>query len=299
MIVLTVALILFALLSILLVIQNIRKERELRRMAWFLRSRDVEDNARLTAEVRSKGVLELDRVINDELDALQAERIRLERQEREFRQGLAGLSHDIRTPLAGAQGYMQLLDTEEDPALRLRYHEGITRRLEDLKHLLDQLFLYVQVSDADYALECSPVDANAILAESLATFYPEFSQRGWTPGIELANEVCTVRANEEALSRIFRNLIANALCHGSTAPQIRQQGSTFVFENRLHAPQLLEPGRLFERFYTFTPKGTERSGSRRGSGLGLAIVAQLAAAIDAGVTAELQEDRLVIRLCFE
>ncbi len=298
MILLIAALVLIALLCIILAVQAIRKERELRRMARFLRSRKRTDNARLTAEIRSEGFLELDRAINDELDALQRERILLERQEREFRLGLAGLSHDIRTPLAGAQGYAQLLESEEDPALRERYLEGVSRRLEDLRHLLDQLFLYVQVSDADYKLTCTPVDANAVLSESLAAFYPQFKSKGWTPAVLLTNEACTVEANEEALMRIFRNLISNALRHGSEAPIITQEDRRFTIENRVTDAHLLEVDRLFDRFYTFLPEKGTQGAARQGSGLGLAIVAQLAQAMGAEVTAALSGDRLRIALRF-
>ena len=59
---------------------------------------------------------------------------------------MACISHDIRTPLAGAMGYLQLL--EEEPDRREEYQPIVKKRLEELDRLLDQLFLYTRLLNA-------------------------------------------------------------------------------------------------------------------------------------------------------
>ena len=95
---------------------SFRYERELRRLARFLDQREPTGNARMTAFVRTRGVLGIARGVNAELDELQDERIASQQARQAFRAGLTCLSHDIRTPLAGAQGYLQLAEGEADPA---------------------------------------------------------------------------------------------------------------------------------------------------------------------------------------
>ena len=82
--------------------------REVRRMARFLRERDVHSNARLTVEAPGRSFAELASAVNGQLDAAQEERVAARRQQQEFQRDLASLSHDIRTPLMGAKGYLRL-----------------------------------------------------------------------------------------------------------------------------------------------------------------------------------------------
>ena len=116
---------------------SFRYERELRRMARFLDQREPTGNARMTAFVRTRGVLGIARGVNAELDELQNERIASQQARQAFQAGLTCLSHDIRTPLAGAQGYLQLVEDEADPAAKERYLSAAAHRLDDVRVLLD------------------------------------------------------------------------------------------------------------------------------------------------------------------
>ena len=129
---------------------SFRYERELRRMARFLDQREPTGNARMTAFVRTRGVLGIARGVNAELDELQNERIASQQARQAFQAGLTCLSHDIRTPLAGAQGYLQLVEDEADPAAKERYLSAAAHRLDDVRVLLDDLFSFAQVHDPSF-----------------------------------------------------------------------------------------------------------------------------------------------------
>ena len=146
-----------------------RQERELRKLAQFLNRRDSASNARVTISVHSRGCSSLGQAINRQLDRHQGERIAAEEHASEMRQGLTYLSHDIRTPLAGAKGYAQLLEDEGDVTARRRYLEAIARRIDDASKLLDQLFAYAQVQDPDCLLYTSRcVSETAYVLEDVA-----------------------------------------------------------------------------------------------------------------------------------
>ena len=265
----------------------VRYERELRRMTRFLDQREPSGNARMTAEVRTDGVLSLARGVNTQLDKLQDERVASAQARQEFQAGLTCLSHDIRTPLAGAQGYLQLVEGEPDPVAKARYLDAAARRLDDVRLLLDDLFAFAQVHDPSFAVECEPTCASDVLGEVLAGLYPQFLERGWEPRVVLDDDAL-VLADPDALARIFRNLAANALRHGAAAPVIEQHGAVVTFANRVADPDALDVDRLFERFY----QGGGSARSCAGAGLGLAIVAQLAAAMGAQASAVLEGDVL-------
>lgn len=285
--------VLLTLAVIILAIQLVRSELQLRTMARFLVNRDSQSNARVTVSVHTRGFVQLGQAINRQIDRHQGERIATEENKRDLRRGLTYLSHDIRTPLAGAQGYAQLLADEQDEELRARYLDVVTRRLDDVGGLLDQLYAYAQVQDPDHRIEREPVDVSQVLVESLAALYAPFKERGWEPDIQLADEPLTALSDVDSLGRIFRNLATNALRYGSDAPRITQDGATITFANRVADPHSIDPARLFDRFYQ---GDTARAGV--GSGLGLAIVAQLAKALGIVIDTRLESDTLSISLEF-
>lgn len=282
-----------ACIVVVLAVRLIRSERELRALARFLNQRESSSNARVAISVHTRGFVQLGQAINRQLDRHQGERIAADEHAAEVRRGLTYLSHDIRTPLTGAKGYAQLLEDEARPSVQKRYLDAINRRIDDAAKLLDQLFAFAQVQDPDYRLERTPVDANAVLSETLATLYPQFQEKGWVPVIDLADEERIVLANADALERTFRDLAANALRYGVGAPTIVQRGGTISFANRVGDPAALDIERLFDRFYQGGETRAEGSG-----GLGLAIVAQLCRVQGASVKAALDGDLLTIAVEF-
>ncbi|HIS40551.1 MAG TPA: HAMP domain-containing histidine kinase [Candidatus Aphodovivens avistercoris] len=288
-------------------------ERELRGMAHFLRREDRTANERATVSFSTPGISSVAAAANGEMDALRDERAALGARQEAFQRDLAALSHDIRTPLAGAQGYLQLHERSADPAERARCLREASSRLSAMRELTDRLFDYAKAADADSPLSCEPVEVLPALAEVLAGAYPQFAERGWEPVLDVPDEGAAVLADPEALSRIFSNLLANALRHGADAPRIAvgaagaetspQQAASsageaslpgFVavsFANRVADPASLDADKLFERFYR-----ADGARTGEGSGLGLAIVARLAERMGGRAAARLEGDVLAIEV---
>lgn len=272
-----------------------RHDRELTRIAELLDARDRDDASvpsQITLEVRSAGLVALARSLNAGLERECERRIAAERAQGAFQQDLASLSHDIRTPLAGAQGYLQLYGRTEDEAARARCLDEAAARLAAMRELTDRLFEYSKAADAASPLSADRVEVLPVLAAVLAGAYPQFAERGWDPAIDFADEAVCALADEEALSRVFANLVANALRHGTAAPRIEQrleaQGRSasadatvaVTFSNRVADAGSIDADRLFERFYR---ADGARSGG--GSGLGLAIVTSLCKRMGGSVAA--------------
>lgn len=290
--------------------------RELARMARFLRERDARSNARLTVRTPGRALRELADAVNAQLDAAQVERLAHRRSREDFQRQLSALSHDVRTPLAGAKGYVQLAgdalaaqaggaeagsgaaagagagSAAADGAAG-RYLASAVRRLDDAAVLLDDLFAYAQASDPDAAPDMQPVAVLPVLAGVLAGHFPAFDERGWEPRIAFSDEGFTVEADASALARIFDNLVANALRHGAAAPEVVQAGARVTFRNRVADPASIDAARLFERFYR-----ADGARTGRGAGLGLSVVAALAESMGMRACARLEGDMLCVDLDF-
>lgn len=267
--------------------------RELRRMAAWLRTRDGRSNSRMATEMPGAGFADLARAVNGALDAGAAERREAAAERRQFQRDLASLSHDIRTPLMGAAGYVSLAADEPDEDRRAHYLGAARMRLQDMEGLLNSLFAYAQASDPDADLDVRPLAVMPVLATVLAGQFPAFEERGWEPQVRFADESFTVEADEAALTRMVENLVSNALRYGMAAPSITQEGRALVFANVVADPGALDASRLFERFYR-----ADAARAQSGAGLGLAVVKSLASAQGIKVSAALEGDALSITLEF-
>lgn len=283
--------VLLAIACVALVAALVLERCELMRMARFLCERAPGSNAQLTVQLPDAVHAELARAVNAQLDAAAAERREAQAQQRRFQRDLASLSHDIRTPLAGAKGYLQLAEGERDLARREHCARMAAERLDAMEVLLDQLFAYTRASDPDLQLDVRPLPVIPVLESVLAASFPAFEERGWQPRVQIADPAFTALADEDALRRIFENIVQNALAHGAGELAISQEGSALVFENPVTDAEAIDSERLFERFYR-----ADAARNAPGAGLGLAVVRTLAEAMGARVDAACAEGAFRIAL---
>ena len=271
---------------------------ELRRIARLLDARlngGASANARVTIGSRAPGIAELAEAINGELDRTMQAHVASMRAQRDFQRDLSALSHDIRTPLTGAKGYLQLAVDEPDPELERRRIDAAVERIDRTSELLDALFSYTKASDPDLALDTEPVDLREVVEQCLLGHYPDFERLGWEPVVSGADAPRVVEANRQALERIVENLVSNALRHGSSAPKLALSNESgrpvLKIENHVERPEAIDVEHLFDRFYR-----ADAARQTGGSGLGLATAAKLAAAMGMSLDARLDMARLTIEL---
>ena len=264
---------------------------QLLEMARVLEETPPESNLRLTVRMPGAAPRRLCRAVNQRLEEGRQLRLEALKREQELKYTMACISHDIRTPLAGAMGYLQLL--EEEPGQQAEYLAIIKRRLEELETLLEELFLYTRLQGGALPVECGPVAALPPLWDALAECYPQLEAAGVEPALRFEREGLTVWANAEALGRVYRNLITNALRHGGGGLTVTGREGAVCFSNALPSGPRPDPEHLFDRFYQGNPS---RAGG--GAGLGLSIVRELMERMGGQVSAWITGDTLEITLSF-
>lgn len=277
------------LLVVALVLVVVAYENELRRMGRWLEEYEHGSNGRPSVGFASPGVRAIALGLGRLLDAERVERERGTLERKAFRRDLASLSHDIRTPLAGAKGYLELYETRSNEEARQRCVQEAAGRLDAMNVLVDGLFEYTKVLDSGIEGPLEAVEIYPVVVHALLGLYPAFEERGWEPTVAFEDEGCTVLANPDAFERVVSNLVVNALRYGLAAPSVTQRGRELVFSNAVANPDAIDVERLFERFYRADPA---RAG--KGGGLGLSIVAELCASMGMEVSAALLGDVLKI-----
>lgn len=288
-----VAIVALSIAVVLLLALALFYEREFRSVARFLGGRDDASNRRLTVELRTPGTVKAARAVNGLIDDQGRMRREVEDERKRFHEDMVALSHDVRTPLAGAQGYLQLYGFEDDPGERERCVGEARARLAAMKELVDQLFEYTKARDPGCEPRGATVSVYDAVVEAFTALYPGFADKGWEPAIDFEDEALAVAADADDLVRVFSNLAANCLQHGSSAPTVVQRGRTVAVSNRVGDPAAVDAGRLFSRFYR-----ADASRGSAGSGLGLAIVASLCERMGATARAAIEGDVLTVEIEF-
>lgn len=265
---------------------------EIRETIGEILSKDT--NILLSVSTLDKKMRSLAAALNHELRALRKERRRLQNGDRELKEAITNIAHDLRTPLTAISGYLDLLEESraaENPETS-RYLAIIRERTEALKTLTEELFRYSVITLSSEKLQIESVSLNRALEESLAGYYAALTGAGITPNISLPEETVTRSLDPRALRRIFGNILNNAVKYseGDLAVALKSTGE-ITFRNRAPSLNAVQAEKLFDRFYTVET-------GRNATGLGLSIAKILTEEMGGKISAAYDNDSLTLSLCF-
>lgn len=293
----TALIILFAILFFLSITALLLYRRQVRGLSEQLKDLEPGSNQRLTCSVRDRNILSLCRLVNTYIDSQQKLVLQAREAEEELKYTIASVSHDIRTPLTGASGYMQMAEKTEDPDKRKEYCRIVRGRLKDLEQLLDQLFLYTKLTSQEISLQMEPVSLFPLVCEVLTGFYGKFQEQNREPSLDFQEEAIQIQGDGSQLKRVLGNLVSNSLSYGLGPLFIVQKGNTLTFSNKVKDPGSIDPDQMFVRFYRGDPSRNASKSSH--AGLGLSIARELTQAMGGKIEARLHEDILEIVLTFQ
>lgn len=230
--------------------------------------------------------------LNVQLRQLRRQRQRYENGDRELREAVTNVSHDLRTPLTAICGYLELLDRADKTPEQARYLALIAGRAEAMRQLTEELLRYSVAASLEDDIALEPVDLNAAVEQAVASFYGALVERGITPAVSLPEGRVVRPLNPSSVSRVFGNIIGNALKYsdGDFSAVLREDG-TLVFSNSARTLDPVSAARLFDRFYTVET-------GRGSTGLGLSIAKLLTERMGGAIQAEHRDGRLSITLRF-
>ena len=293
----TALIILFAILFFLSLTALLLYRRQVRGLAQQLKDLEPGSNQRLTCSVRDRNILSLCRLVNTYIVSQQTLVLQAREAEEDLKYTIASVSHDIRTPLTGASGYMQMAEKTEDPDKRKEYCRIVRGRLKDLEQLLDQLFLYTKLTSQEISLQMEPVSLFPLVCEVLTGFYGKFQEQNREPSLDFQEEAIQIQGDSSQLKRVLGNLVSNSLSYGLGTLFIFQKGNTLTFSNKVKDPGSIDPDQMFVRFYRGDPSRNASKSSH--AGLGLSIARELTQAMGGKIEARLHEDILEIVLTFQ
>ncbi len=225
----------------------------------------------------------------------------LERLERNRRDMVADVAHELRTPIAALQANLEAL---QSGALE-RSAENVTPLLErtrQLSRLVDDLHTLALAEAGQLGLHPERIDVGALVGLALQAYAPMAEEKGVQLRATLPDETLTQELDPDRMSQVLGNLLSNALRHTPTGGWVELEfaldGEAVEISVADSGPGLSddEMAHAFERFWR---SGRARSRAGGGAGLGLSIAKHLVQAHGGAIRAERAPDggaRFVVSL---
>ena len=210
------------------------------------------------------------------------------------------LAHDIKTPLTSMIGYLSLLNEINDMPLkqRVKYINIALEKSYRLEDLINELFDISRFNSEKIVLEKEELNLNLMLEQIIDDFYPTL--RELNKSIKLNyNESISINGDPDKLSRVFNNLIKNAISYSKEESEIvinlKKDNNNAIVEVINKGKQISKEklSKIFEKFYRLDSARTSRTG---GSGLGLAIAKDIVELHNGTIIAESNKEETTFRV---
>jgi len=284
--------ILFAILSFVLLliliwqqIQHKKLEREINYITDRLISLSItSENGFVLIPTDNDSIKKLSAVLNTLLQDIYTKKSEFEQDKKAMAQILTNISHDIRTPLTVLKGNSEMLSNiTNNPSMPENVHAmaaKIDRKADDLISTINDYFTMSKITSGDLPIKLKKENISRLCQDTILDYYDLLEQTQFEVDIQIPDTPIFAYTDNEALQRILKNLIDNAIRHGGDGKYISLRLTTSngksIIEIEDHgngmSPQ--QQKQIFARNYTTARKSS-------GSGLGLAISKHLAAQIGA------------------
>ena len=264
-------------------------KRELRKLKSKLKAMpvDSEFGSRLSVDFRQKETLALVEELNRMIDVYEDKNRQSKKMEDNVKLSIAGISHDLRTPLTSINGYVQLLSATDDIEKRQQYLTVIERSVNRLIEMTDSFYDLARIETNQKEMKPTSIALPTLVEETFLSFYEQFEVN------QLEVEFPEDSSNEEIIAdqlmtvRVVQNVIQNILRYADSTAVISYsvQDNYFKFsvKNDVKPDSKIAIEKVFSRFYTEDASRT----NVEASGLGLYMSKKLVEKMDGKMNAEL------------
>ncbi|MEG0468982.1 MAG: HAMP domain-containing sensor histidine kinase [Longicatena sp.] len=190
---------------------------------------------------------------------------------------IAGISHDLSTPLTSIQGYVNgLLDgVANTPEKQQHYLQIIQSKTKHMNDLVESLFLLSKLDMGEESLQTELLDLNAFMIQWVEEEQAKYEEQSLLLSFVPSTSPCYVMMDTSLFIRVLDNLCDNSIkykrndiVHMDIHLTKDKNGCLISFQDDGIGAQQEDIQRLFERFYRADPA---RSSKIKGNGLGLSI----------------------------
>lgn len=218
---------------------------------------------------------------------------KIEEYRKEF---IADLSHELKTPVFAAQGFIHtLLDgAAEDTEVNRKFLEKAAKSLDRLDELVQNLLVLSEIESGSAKMQKSEIDLAWMVKEVFEQLEDKARRKKIKLELQEKGSQFYAEADPVRMEQVFRNLIENALKYGKENGWVKvelESKKEFIEVEVKDNGQGISPdhqSRIFDRFYRIEKS---RSKEKGGSGLGLAIVKRILEAHQSDIKVSSETDK--------
>lgn len=251
---------------------------------------------RLYLDFREQTLLELVDELNEMIDHFEEKNRQAKQMEENVKLSIAGLSHDLRTPLTAVNGYIQLLQATSDETKRANYYQVIEQSVNRLLDMTDQFYELARIETNQKEVELTSITLNKVVEETFLSFYEQFEEKNIDLDFPENYRETTVVADQLMLRRVIQNLIQNIIRYAERKAEIRFEYEkdfiVLIVKNDIKPNSKVAIDKVFMRFYTEVSSRI----NTESSGLGLYISKKLVEKMNGRMAARLEDQKFIIEI---
>jgi two-component system phosphate regulon sensor histidine kinase PhoR len=202
---------------------------------------------------------------------------------------LADVSHELKTPIFAAQGFVHtLLDNpDESPEIRQKFLEKAAKSLDGLDVLVQDLLTVSKIETGAIKIEKKRINLRPLIEDIFDQLEGKAKKRGVSLQLVCTDTAIDVKADAQRIQQVLVNLIDNGVKYGNqdgkVTVTVEDRKKAYLITVKDNGPGIPEKHlpRIFERFYRIDKSRTKLSG---GTGLGLSIVKHIVQAHGSKIT---------------
>lgn len=232
--------------------------------------KDVEYGSPIKVDNFDRDIVDLAVKLNEHTDIQRILDVEYKRSREQLNNVISGISHDFRTPLTAALGYLQMIEKSgELTGKNAEYLEIALQKNAYLKELSDEFFELSKLENGQENVALESINLSNLISDFVMEQYGWMQEREITPDFEISDGI-VIESNLNYVMRITENLFSNAqkytLKNLGVSVSKNESGVVFSVFNDTEESMEIDITRVFEPFY----KPVSRNKS--GSGLGLYVV---------------------------
>lgn len=249
----------------------------------------------LNIELFNKTITNLSKNINRCLKLEEKRRLESINDQKQFKELISNISHDLRTPLTSIKGYQQLLEKTPLDKHQVQLLKTAQKSTDELGLLIENFFEYSYLVTAKTEPNFKKININNLIVECVLSYIAILEEKNLNVNIKDTPPVF-VLGDKNMLIRIIENLLNNCAKHSLGDIDIKiefLQNAKITFTNPINQDTNINVDKLFHRFYT------SDSTRNKSTGLGLSIVEFLVKQMNGNVGAYLNKTDHTLSIFFE
>ena len=291
-----IAIVLLSISVLILFLYIIFILKQLKSISKQLDKRLIENTRQpLNIELFNKTITNLSKNINRCLKLEEKRRLESINDQKQFKELISNISHDLRTPLTSIKGYQQLLEKTPLDKHQVQLLKTAQKSTDELGLLIENFFEYSYLVTAKTEPNLEKININNLIVECVLSYIAIFEEKNLNVNIKETPPVF-VLGDKNMLIRIIENLLNNCAKHSLGDIDIKiefLQNAKITFTNPINQDTNINVDKLFHRFYT------SDSTRNKSTGLGLSIVEFLVKQMDGNVGAYLNKTDHTLSIFFE